>query len=106
MSSAVNPFTKRPPRIHFNSDISCISTLPGLMSTEEVTPPPSPHDLLYTLWPPPVAQPADDKTVLPGFGRPLNYFPQVGDLDYIRNRFPSALSRVDRDHERVVYVAP
>ncbi|PPQ85700.1 hypothetical protein CVT26_005856, partial [Gymnopilus dilepis] len=72
------------------------------MATRGLTFPPSPH-AVYTLWSAtPIAQPEDGKTVLPGFGRPMNYTPQEGDRDYIRKRFPSALSQVDMDCWRTV----
>ncbi|KAF8202925.1 hypothetical protein BJ912DRAFT_333865 [Pholiota molesta] len=35
------------------------------------------------------------QTLLPGFGRPLNYNPSKTDPDYIGDRFPSALSTPD-----------
>lgn len=32
------------------------------------------------------------KTLLPGFGRPLNYAPEKEDLDFVGDLFPNALS--------------
>ena len=40
------------------------------------------------------------KTLLPGFGRPLNYIPKPSDSDYIGELFKNALSSVDiEEHE-------
>jgi hypothetical protein len=52
-------------------------------------------------------QPEEKKTLLPGFGRPLNYIPIKTDPDFVGELFKSALSVRDIESEArgVAYVA-
>ena len=44
------------------------------------------------------------QTLLPGCGRPLNYFPEQSDPDYTGKLFKNALSSVDMEEDEVAYV--
>ena len=44
------------------------------------------------------------QTLLPGCGRPLNYFPEQSDPDYIGELFKNALSSVDIEGNEFAYV--
>jgi hypothetical protein len=61
--------------------------------------------LQFEMSPPPAEKKVFEKPLLPGCGRPMNYKPKDHDLDYIRNLFPNALSKLDITMGLVGYVA-